>query len=181
MDSDNSGTEFIHPHLSPMRVSAVTDRPQFGGKSIELVLASPPVSQSTVGDEDEEEEVTSLPANYPPVIYPAIGSPSADAPRPRTGGKTIAHMPVRRGEDVEMDDEDGNGSEEGEDESLPPNYPPVIYPTIGSPQAKAAGTPRDVVIEIEDDSDIEEGRGKDESSEVSDGEDLKVCRNIFPT
>lgn len=110
--------------------------PQFGGKSIQQVLALPPASQDTVTDVDNDEDVDmTLPSNYPPIIYPVIDFPHA-APRQHLGGKTVAHMPVMRfvmengNEDLEMEDDSDEDDKASSDVSAGEDLKVSVVPVF---------------------------------------------------
>lgn len=65
---------------------------------------------------------------------------------------------------------------------LPPNYPPIIYPSVVPDdhmhidETRNTSIPKDTeVIELGTDDDDSMEDDEDASSEVSDGDDLKVC------
>ena len=67
--------------------------------------------------------------------------------------------------------------------SLPPNYPPVVYPPIVPHRTYATKTieKMEIVGQSESNCDENDSMEEDASSEVSEGEDLKVGSFLHPT
>lgn len=184
-----------HPDQSPNNKTA---NPTSQSDETAETLATPALSHAHFSPPPQDNEHRSLPQNYPPIIYPDIGLPLAQGSQSNSGGKIAAHT-QREAMDVDMAGVGRNHCEDtlAEPTTLPSNYPPVIYPALRSPRpddsrlylggetgvrvlTRPGRQTEDEVIVIEDEDENESGsEGEYTSSEVSDGQDLKVYRYIL--